>query len=226
MRGTGGQAEKRRNAGTVLMEAVLCLPLLLLLVTGIVQFARIWETRLFVQYAAYNAARAALVYNPFEYADSSGHFRERRGPVFQAAVNTLAWKSATENSAAANVWFPGFAPGSRAPDSGNVWHQVHVSPVASWESNGLVCVSVRFDMPLLFKVFDPSWMFPAIRAGEEADPLAGLDSDATGLFPIAEACILPKPWSTSLYPLLADEERLVIADRHDHFAVQTGGASP
>lgn len=49
------------------MEAVLCLPLLLCLVSGIIQFARLWEARFFTWLAAYNGARAALVYNEREY---------------------------------------------------------------------------------------------------------------------------------------------------------------
>ena len=49
------------------METVLCLPLLLLLVSGIIQFARLWEARFFTWLAAYNGARAAMVYNEREY---------------------------------------------------------------------------------------------------------------------------------------------------------------
>lgn len=58
----------RGRSGTVLMEAVLCLPLLLCLVSGIIQFARLWEARFFTWLAAYNGARAALVYNERDYA--------------------------------------------------------------------------------------------------------------------------------------------------------------
>ena len=56
------------HRGSVLMEAVLCLPLLLCLVSGIIQFARLWEARFFTWLAAYNGARAALVYNERDYA--------------------------------------------------------------------------------------------------------------------------------------------------------------
>lgn len=207
----------RGRSGTVLMEAVLCLPLLLLLLTGIVQFARIWEARLLVQYAAYNAARAALVYNPSDYGDASlpgrFFFHEHRGPVWQAAVNTLAWKSATMNGGD-NLLFPGFAGANAVQNSLAIWGQTTVHMGRSWESNGMVCVTINFQFPLLFKIFDPSWLTPSERREEvevgEKDPLTSLNDFAT--FSLTESCILPKPWSTDLYPRLSFEEGQVLAD--------------
>ena len=203
------KAEPR--SGTVLMEAVLCLPLLLLLVTGVVQFARIWEARLFTQYAAYNAARAALVYNPADYGDNSVSgrfvFHEHRGPVWQAAVNTLAWKSSSDNSSA-NLLFPGVALGDRVANSGSVWGETTVFPARSWESNGMVCVTVNFQFPLLFSVFDPP--LSGEKRNKKENPLSGLNDYAT--FSLTESCILPKPWSTAHYPRLSKEEGQALAD--------------
>ena len=201
------------------MEAVLCLPLLLFLVTGIVQFARIWEARLLVQYAAYNAARAALVYNPadYGYVSEPGRFlfHPRQGPVWQAAVNTLAWRSATENGSD-NLLFPGFAGANAVPNSSAIWWQTTVHMGRSWESNGMVCVTINFQLPLLFSIFDPSLLTPTERAVEgedgEKDPLTSLNDFAT--FSLTESCILPKPWSTDLYPRLSLEEGQAVADFH------------
>lgn len=220
------------RSGTVLMEAVLCLPLLLLLVTGIVQFARIWEARLMVQYAAYNAARAALVYNPADYGDASVpgqfFFYEHRGPVWQAAVNTLAWKSATENGSA-NLLFPGFAGKNAVPNSTGIWgaegfEQISVHMGRSWESNGMVCVTINFQFPLLFSIFDPSLLTPSERgasgSGDEEggkDPLALVNDMKT--FSLTESCVLPKPWSTDLYPRLSLEEGQAVADFHSRYVV-------
>lgn len=53
--------KRNREKGTVLMEAIICLPVLLLVSLGVAQFAHIWLCRTMVQYAAYSAARAALV---------------------------------------------------------------------------------------------------------------------------------------------------------------------
>ncbi|MBR1837550.1 MAG: pilus assembly protein [Kiritimatiellae bacterium] len=197
----------------MLMEAVLCLPLLLLLVTGIVQFARIWEARLFTQYAAYNAARAALVYNPADYADLSvpGRtvFHEHQGPVWQAAVNTLAWKSATENSSS-SLLFPGFAPGDRVPDSAAIWGETTIFPGRSWESNGMVCVTVNFQFPLLFRIFDPSLLVSGGNESGDGDPMHSLNDFAT--VSLTESCVLPKPWSSAHYPRLSREESQTLAD--------------
>lgn len=156
------------RGGTVLMEAVLCLPLLLFLVTGIVQFARIWEARLLTRHAAYNAARAALVYNVEDYATVNGssgsiRFKRQDGPVWLAAVNTLVWKSATFSASegrSADYLFPGFSdrpgqtsPSYRVPNSAFVQDQVSIVPSLSGDSNGLVRVTVQFKFPLLFSLF-------------------------------------------------------------------------
>ena len=47
--------------GSVMMEFVIALPVLLALVTGCIQFAHLVAARLVVHYAAYCAARAGLV---------------------------------------------------------------------------------------------------------------------------------------------------------------------
>ena len=46
------------------MEAVICLPVLLLVSLGVAQFAHIWLCRTMVQYAAYCGARATLTAAP------------------------------------------------------------------------------------------------------------------------------------------------------------------
>ena len=44
--------------GSILAETVVVMPLLLLLIFGIIQFAQVWMARQFVVYAAACAARA------------------------------------------------------------------------------------------------------------------------------------------------------------------------
>ena len=225
------------RSGTVLMEAVLCLPLLLFLLTGIVQLSRIWEAKLLTRHAAYNAARAALVYSTEDYATEDGssgsiRFRRRSGPVWLAAVNTLVWKSSTISASegpAADYLFPGFSsfsgissPYSQVPNSAFIQDQVAVSPSRSWESNGVVCVTVSFKFPLIFSVFalgaaqgDPDLDLPF---GGEDDPVPLVHdaddslaprsswSDAIPHITLSETRILPKPWSTRHYPKISDDE--------------------
>lgn len=132
--------------GSVLMEAVLCLPVLLLLISGIWQFSRLWEARFFTWLAAYNAARATLVYNIRDYAyripggrrqviDDERHecriaeeppkwiFRERSGMAWLAAVNTLAWISQTEGDR--DLWYP-FPRFDAIPYSTRIKEQVRI----------------------------------------------------------------------------------------------------
>lgn len=235
------------------MEAVLCLPLLLCLVSGIIQFARIWEARFFTWLAAYNGARAALVYNEREYAGmvtvtnivASGekpkwyHVVKRlefndiqvvekeqfycdKGIVWLAAVNTLAWMSETEDYD--SLFLPTMG---NIPHSSRIREQVEIIPERmtdsvddyrfSEEKTGYVRVCVAFKFPLLFSVFDPSLMWRAPEGGDS--PMANLTGvgadDATArrawrlgrTFTLYETVLLPKPWTTSNYPLLSVAER-------------------
>ena len=215
------------RSGSVLMEAVLCLPLLLFLVTGIVQFARIWEARLFVRHAAYNAARAALVYNTDDYATNVNgrvRFYSDRGAVWLAAVNTLVWKSATFSAFGEDddYLFPGFTGDRgfaltdyRVPNSAFIQDQVHILS-DSFESNGVVRVTVSFKYPLLFSVFALGGEVNEAY-GDEDDKVAlvhdtDLDAiretwdDNTPHINLRETRVLPKPWSTAHYPRVSKDE--------------------
>ena len=59
-----GKYNLKEDKGSVLMEAIICLPVLLLLSLGVAQFAHIWYCRTIVHYAAYSAARATLTAAP------------------------------------------------------------------------------------------------------------------------------------------------------------------
>ena len=54
-------APRSTNSGSVMLEFTMALPILLLLICGSVQFAQLWMARLVTEYAAYCAARGALV---------------------------------------------------------------------------------------------------------------------------------------------------------------------
>ena len=222
------------RGGTVLMEAVLCLPLLLFLVTGLVQFARIWEAKLMTRHAAYNAARATLVYNVDEYATTNKEgkviFKTHGGIAWLAAVNTLAWKSATSHATLgtdANHAFPGFeGEGNyRIESSAFIRDQVRIVQPQSWESNGLVRVTVQFDFPLLFSIFalGSMWGDPEGRddIGPGSDvPLVhdtSLDTKPRTAWNreiphirLTEGYVMPKPWSTKRYPRVSGKEAVYL----------------
>lgn len=215
------------RSGTVLMEAVLCLPILLFLLTAIVQFSRLWEAKLLTKHAAYNAARAALVYNEKDYASRKNgriEFKTQGGAVWLAAVNTLAWRSSTDASRGkdGNYVFPGFEgdPNYRIGSSAFIRDQVRIVPSQSWESNGMVRVAVRFECPLLFSIFALGTVQD--RANEHQDPdarIRPLVHDPEEDFrsrsrwdwgiphvSLVESCVLPKPWSTAWYPRVGKRE--------------------
>ncbi|MBR4251971.1 MAG: pilus assembly protein [Kiritimatiellae bacterium] len=202
----------RDSRGTVLMESILVLPLLLMLITGIFQFSRFWQARLLTRYAAYNAARVALVYNPVHYripADDpgpdAGKFFADKGVCWLAAVGTLAWMSATPNTA--NYWLPGYG---WIPNSSGIPGQVRIVPEGCKEDNGWVMVTVAFDYPTLFAVFDATAVNSSDGHGTEADISEVTDWSAHPHFTFVESCLLPKPWTTERYPHLSPEEADVL----------------
>ncbi len=54
---------QRAERGQVLLEAVLVLPLMVFLVLGIVQLTALQQAKIMTEYAAFNAARAGIVWN-------------------------------------------------------------------------------------------------------------------------------------------------------------------
>lgn len=199
----------RDSSGTVLLESILVLPLLLMLITGIFQFARFWQARLLTRYAAYNAARAALVYNPVHYRTGAGQFLADRGVCWLAAMTTLSWMSATTDDN--NFWMPGYGD---VPHSSGIRSQVRVVPSGCKETDGWVKVTVLFQFPTLFAVFDATTMHPPEGGGGHSgiiDPLS--DPVKYPHFTFVESCQLPKPWSTGRYPHIGEAEQRLIASR-------------
>lgn len=194
----------RDDGGTVLMESVLVLPLLLFLITGIFQMGRFWQARLFTQYAAYNAARAALVYNPREYKNGTA-FKERDGVAWLAALATLAWVADGDPGVSGeNYQMPGWGV---VPRSADLARRVRIVPEACREENGWVQVTVEYDYPTVFAVYDPAVGRKELRSGEETDN-ADRVADASRFphFTFREKCLLPKPWSTERFPSVGEAE--------------------
>lgn len=157
----------RDRSGTVLMECVLVLPLLTLLIFSIVQFALIWYAQIMTHYAAYNAARAALVYHPGEYrkVDEKGNvsqtFQMNSGVCWEAACRTLAWVSSSPDGGGTGFGIPGWWKSgngySPIPSSSHVQNQVRILNDGLYESQEMtnapvVKVSVEFDYPLYVPV--------------------------------------------------------------------------
>lgn len=141
------------DRGSVLMEFVIVAPMLLLLIFGIIQFAYIFMAKQLTFYAAYSAARTALVYNIKDYtkstktddSDSSDDFLPDRGPLYLAACTVMSWMNFGDGSED----FPFFPKGTA-----DVWWQVRISGkerIVKLGSDKLptVAVTVHYYYPLL-----------------------------------------------------------------------------
>lgn len=181
------------------MECVLVLPLLTLLIFSIVQFALIWYAQIMTHYAAYNAARAALVYNPAEYSNG-GSFKVSGGPCWQAACQTLAWVSSSPNWDSATLGEDGAyrlsVPGwFSIPHSDHIAQQVRIVSGKSEEGiAGLpaVKVTVAFDFPLLVPVIGT--MLAGFAGSGGYHPTMNVD-----YVTLHSTVVMPKLWSSSRF---------------------------
>ncbi len=121
---------KRRENGSMLMEAVAVLPLLAALIFGALQMAHIHIARQIVSYAAYAAARATL---PLAAEDEEDAARE-------AAQRILCWLVAAPDSTHNGVLMPD-------PDSKAVKDRILEFKVAQndWDRE----VELKFAFPLV-----------------------------------------------------------------------------
>lgn len=221
----GAQCIVRAHAGTVLMETVLVLPILTILIFAIVQFALIWYARIMTQYAAYNAARAALVYHPGEYRESgipgttirtvvTEKFKQTEGPCWEAACRTLAWVSSSPDGGSSKIDVPGWY--DAIPSSSHIARQVRIIQAESQEMTNapVVKVTVEFDFPLYVPVVGRMLAYFNKVEGEEPSryEVWGWNPDAAGaakldtlhhrdmdvdFIRLRATAILPKPYRTS-----------------------------
>jgi hypothetical protein len=184
--------------GTVMMETVLILPWFLLVLFAVVQFSFLWVGKLMTEYAAFCAARAALVYPDVDVFDVEQDVDGvRQGPsqkdqvAYQAARQILGWVSFTSNNVeTAPVHVPGWG---YVPMSGGVDRQLRVRVLRQdpkGDTPGSVMAHVKFYFPLFVPVV--STLVPAIMTQDADAPKYSVKIEAT--------CMLPQPWDTSLWP--------------------------
>lgn len=216
--------KQMNNHGSVLMECVLVLPLLLLLILGIAQFSHIWVAKLMTGYAAYSATRAAIVYNPADYRMPGADFFADKGPLHQAACIALA-KLGYDSENVPAVDIPGWGP---VGGSGNIYHQVRISGRDLAESADLadlpedkqiqipaIEVTVSFDFPLLVPYVGRIIGMFAAGGNELKWSLAGYVESEPGKYiadehntiTLTQSCIMARPWSTNTFPLMAASDK-------------------
>lgn len=212
------------KSGSILMEFVLVAPLVVLLVSMILQFAHIWTARQVTAYAAYCATRATMVV-PKD---------EKKAAAKKAAELACAWMSLAglpgstgEQEVKIKGW--GTIPGSDSADK-----RVSVEIREDGESNvPAAVVTVHFKFPLMLPLagrmiswavnheeglskFDyghhqlaggnnPGWAGQETVMDESGNAVDRTDGEwgKDGRFPfitLTETCVLPMPYSTEYFP--------------------------
>lgn len=154
-----GDIPVTRGKGSMLMEAVVCLPVLLVLILGCMQIAHIWFARQMVQYAAYAAARSLLVVSNPDHKKAV----EPGGVAWKAAAQVCAWVALSGHGHQIGV--PGWGEIS---GSGSMEEKLKLSldqPYGEWYPG----VTVQFDFPLVMPIAGPliGWGVNPWKKGRE-----------------------------------------------------------
>lgn len=133
--------EQKRDSGSVMLEAIICMPFLFLLIFLTAQLAHIAFCRQVVQYAAVVAGRATL-----SCADE-----EEEAAAEAAARRICALVSYTNEggSPLIRAWLPENGTGGAAPGGA---HDKMKEVTVSQKGVGSKIVTVRFHVPMMFPI--------------------------------------------------------------------------
>ena len=191
---------KSKEQGSMMMEAVMVMPLLAFLIFFIIQLALVLLSKQMTYYAAYCGARAAMVYNPADYAAE-----QHGGIVHRAACTALSWISQSVKGSRP-IMIPTNEGDYAVPRSEDIDDQVEVKiQEGSAELNDmpLVTVTVVFHCPLLIPL-----------GGREMAFISGnaytVDKYGWHSMSVQESCTLAKPYKTETFPLIPPEDRRVL----------------
>lgn len=190
----------------MMLEFVLTMPILLILIMLIIQFAQIWIARQMVAYAAFCSARSLLSANKSEWNPRALPKEERCDHA--AARQVLAWVGSASSSGRP-VTIPGWGI---VPESGGVDKRLTVT--SSVEQGSWAMSEVVYKFPLLVPVAGAMLSFFARHQAEESRYVQYANQGV--LFPgwtgekelfegipyidLTETCVLPLPYSTELLP--------------------------
>lgn len=217
------------------METVLVMPILLLLIFGILQFAHIWMARQMVAYAAFCATRAIMVTRSVETSDMTFEDPGETGVVEdgvdeqwffaqKAAEVALSWINLADGGRQDEVSVPGWGAvvGSGSSTGGQ---RVTVAILSrGYDAGGdnppCAAVQVRFLFPLMIPGMAVNKIIAtAVQSGSVVAPSGDFYADlnkAAGsptlidgwpYIALEETCVLPMPYSTRNFPLRAVQSR-------------------
>lgn len=132
--------------GSVLMETVICLPILLLASLGVAQFGHIWLCRAMLRYAAYSGARATLTAAP-------GTEQQQANEAAKTVCSVLAFFNPTSSS---DFILPGVLNNQKIAASGAVQSSSILRTNVTVDGNGFhTKTEVRLSVPLLVPFAGP-----------------------------------------------------------------------
>lgn len=173
--------------GSVMMEFVITMPILVVLLMLVLQFSLLWLAREQTAYAAYCAARSMLSYGQSEQQEAAE----------KAARLALAWVNGASAGGGAQR-IPGWGD---IPNSGGMssWTRVSLS-----NSQGRRVATVEYDFPLGIPV--ASLMISAAAGGSEGEmKLHGwlgtpVKKNGYPYMTLTETCVLPAAFADGNIP--------------------------
>ena len=195
-----------------MMETVIVMPIMLLLIFGIIQFAHIWIARQMVAYAAFCATRAIMVVPP-DSNDGEGEEREQTNAAEKAAEMALSWINFA-GSDGNPVMIPGWgAVGGSETSSSEKRIKVQIVSKGSETDKPVAAVQVTFKFPLMIPAMAVNKIIASaasglMSSGASGDFYADLDAaagspdtiDGWPCLKMKEVCVLPMPYSTANFP--------------------------
>ena len=168
------------NKGSVLLETALIMPVLLLLCFGIVQLAFLIVAKQMTEYAAFCAARAALVYNP----------DDAPGQAKKAASSVLSWVALSGSSNSANS--PILSGLGLA--NGDIFDRVTVTLTHDKEIPAETA-NLAFRCHLFVPGVSALLIFFTGQSARDAETAGGFD-----VYTLNARCSLSKPYMTEPFP--------------------------
>ncbi|MBP5637972.1 MAG: pilus assembly protein [Victivallales bacterium] len=198
------------DRGTVLMEFVMVMPILVFMIFCIIQLAIVCMAKQVTYYAAFSAARAAIVYHPSDFSEN-GKFYTDRGVVHQAACTALSWLGQMPGGNG-RIEIPDWGP---VEGSGFIRNQVSIDPDNSAILTDVpgIKVTVLFRMPLLIPFAghvigyfhgggspEGNWTIDGLNPVDMAEKVGAIKLNDVPCFTLRETYILPRPWDSGMFP--------------------------
>lgn len=193
-----------RRTGSMLMEFVITMPILLLLIMFVIQLAYLYLARECTAYAAFCATRALWSANLAEH--QATELIGGTSPSRTAAERALSWFHATGLKADAKPKYsvPGWGgiPGSDTiEDHVTVDLDYALEGIDAVGKGSLSRVTVNYDCPLMIPIVGEIMALALKDEKSEKGSGTVKDGEKYPFVTLRETCVLRRPYSTQCLPL-------------------------